>query len=221
MLQERQIAATFFVPGETARRHPGEILNIVTDGHELGHHGDVHEQPGNLTEEQERRMLEVGIEELVKVGGIRPKGYRSPSWDLSENTLRLLGEYDFAWDSSMMAEDFQLYQVGATDESQLVEIPVSWELDDAPHFLFNPLPFYAAGMANPEQVLAIWKAEFDGAYEHNGTFVLTLHPQIIGRWHRMKMLERLLDYISTHNDVDYLCCSDAVARFHDRVDQLK
>ncbi len=213
MLQKRQIPATFFVPGETARRHPDEIRNILTDGHELGHHGDVHEQPGGLSEEQERLMLDKGIEALMKVGSERPKGYRSPSWDLSENTLRLLEEYDFSWDSSLMSDDFKLYSVGSSENQSLVEIPVSWEMDDSPYFTFNPPPFYAAGLADPEKVLNIWKSEFDGAYENNGTFILTMHPQIIGRWHRMKMLECLLDYISSHDNVSYLRGSDAVNKF--------
>jgi hypothetical protein len=41
-----------------------------------------------------------------------------------------------------------------------------------------------------------------------------MHPQIIGRWHRMKMLERLLDYISSHENVRFRRCSDAVKKFN-------
>lgn len=216
LLRDRNLPATFFVPAETARRHPEGIRRIVDEGHELGHHGDIHEQPALLSEEQERRMLEVGIDTLQAISGVRPRGYRSPSWDFGKNTLRLLKEYGFAWDSSLMGDDFQLYPVEEDQlDNGLIEVPVSWELDDAAHFLFNSMP-YATGMACPDKVLRMWKTEFDGAYDNGGVFVLTMHPEIIGRWHRLKMLEQLLDYIQSRTGVTFSCFSPLVDQYRTR-----
>lgn len=211
LLDKYNIRATFFVPADTARRHPGVVKEIHDRGHEIGHHGDVHESPVHVDRDEEKRIIEVGLETLEKLTGERPKGYRSPAWDLSENSIQLFEEYGFLWDSSMMMDDFQLYKLMDGDrETNVVEIPVSWELDDAPHFLFNFFPMYTVGLSQPSKVFDIWSAEFDGAYENEGAFILTMHPQIIGRWHRIQLLDELIHYISGHPGVWFTTCTEAV-----------
>lgn len=211
LLDKYQIPATFFVPADTARRHPELVKDIHARGHEIGHHGDVHESPVNLTRDEEKRVLDTGIETLEKLIGERPKGYRSPAWDLSPNSPQLLEEYGFQWDSSVMGDDFQFYMLkDGNRETSVIEIPVSWELDDAPHFLFNFFPAYFVGLSAPSKVLEIWASEFDGAYAYEGAYVLTMHPQIIGRYHRFVMLEELLQYITGHPDVWFTTCTEAV-----------
>ena len=211
MLEKYGIRSTFFVPADTARRHLDVVKEIHDKGHEIGHHGDVHESPVNVDRDEEKRILEVGLETLEKVVGERPKGYRSPAWDLSPNSIQLFEEYGFMWDSSMMADDFQLYKLKDGDrQTDVVEIPVSWELDDAPHFLFNFFPMYVVGMSFPSKVFDIWAAEFDGAYANGGAFILTIHPQLSGRWHRLQMLDKLIHYICGHPGVWFATCTEAV-----------
>lgn len=211
MLDTYGIRATFFVPAETARRHTDLVREIVANGHEIGHHGNVHENPVKLEPEREGQILAMGIETLEKITGQRPMGYRSPAWDLSDNSIRLLQQYGFVYDSSMMADDFQLYFVKDKDQqTNLVEVPVSWELDDAPHFLFTFAPVYYSGMSAPSKVYEIWADEFEGAYNSGGAFILTMHPQISGRYHRLKMIKKLIDHISGHPDVWFATCSEVV-----------
>lgn len=216
LLEKYEIPATFFVPGDTIRRHREVVKDIHARGHEIGHHGDVHESPPNLSLDDEKRVLDAGIEEIESIIGERPKGYRSPAWDLSSNSVRLFQEYGFLYDSSMMGDDFRPYLL--TDdgkETDVVEIPVSWELDDAPHYLFNFMP-YVAGMSAPSKVYEIWSAEFEGAYESGGVFTLTMHPQISGRYHRLQMLEKLIQHISDHEDVWFATCSEVAADWRQR-----
>ncbi len=211
MLEKHDIRATFFVPADTARRHPDTIKEIHSKGHEIGHHGDVHESPVNVDREEEKRILDVGIEELQKITGEVPKGYRSPAWDLSPNSIQLFEEYGFLWDSSMMHDDFQLYNLKDGDrETKVVEIPVAWELDDAPFYLFNFFPVYTVGMSSPSKVYEIWSSEFDGAYENQGVYTLTMHPQLTGRWHRLQVLDKLIGYIKNHDDVWFATCTEIV-----------
>lgn len=219
LLDRYGLPATFFVPADTARRHPTVVKEIHARGHEIGHHGDVHESPAHLDLGAERRVLEAGLQTLEALTGERPRGYRSPAWDLSPNSLALLSEYGFLWDSSLMGDDFQLYHVGdGASEAGLVEIPVSWELDDAPHFLFDFGPDYMVGLAAPSQVLEIWTSEFEGAYAEGGVFVLTMHPQIIGRYHRLVMLEALLRHIQGRRSVWFATCTDVVRDWLSRQD---
>lgn len=211
LLDKHQIPATFFVPAASARRHEGVVKAIHSNGHEIGHHGDYHESPVNLSRDDEKRILDIGFETLEKVTGVRPTGYRSPAWDLSDSSAQLLEEYGFLYDSSMMGNDFEFYWLRDGErQTRVAEIPVSWELDDAPHFLFNFFPMYIVGMSDPKKVFDIWAAEFDGAYANGGAFVLTMHPQIIGRWHRLQMLDRLIEHMKGHSDVWFTTCTDAV-----------
>jgi peptidoglycan/xylan/chitin deacetylase (PgdA/CDA1 family) len=212
LLDKKGISATFFVPGITAQRYPDLLQEIRIKGHEIGHHGFYHQSPTALTVDEERNALEKGLEALERAAGVRPLGYRSPSWDLSKHSIGLLQEYGFLYDSSLMGDDFNPYAVHGDDaDISLVEIPVSWELDDAPHFMFNFSPKYRVGLSAPAKVFDIWSTEFEGAYLCQGVFTLTMHPQITGRYHRIQMLDRLIDYMADHAGTNFTTCTQ-VAR---------
>lgn len=213
LLDRYDIRGTFFVPADTVRRHERVVKDIHGRGHEIGHHGDLHESPATLGIDEERRILETGIRDIEKAVGEPPRGYRSPAWDLSPNSVGLFQECGFRYDSSMMGDDFKPYLLTHDGkETDLVELPVSWELDDAPHFLFTFMP-YLVGMSTPSKVYEIWTAEFEGAYAANGVFTLTMHPQIIGRYHRLKMLRRLIDHVSEHPGVRFATCREVAEQW--------
>jgi peptidoglycan/xylan/chitin deacetylase (PgdA/CDA1 family) len=207
LLDREEIPATFFVPGHSADTFPALVERAVRSGHELGHHGWLHEVPATLTEEQERSVLERGIASLQRISDLTPAGYRSPSWDLSPHSIRLLREFGFRYDSSLMADDFSLYwcregDVAHTDrafefgrETDLVEMPISWLLDDFPLFEYDQRT--RTGMAPASRVEEIWRDEFDFMADRvpGGVYTLTMHPQVIGRGHRMLMLERLIRHM--------------------------
>ena len=149
VLADRAIVATFYIPGHTVETYPASVEAILSAGHEIGHHGYLHENPCALpSKDEERRVLERGLQALADIAHLTPTGYRSPSWDNSPHTIDLLLEYGFRYESSLMAHDFVPYwcragDVANTDRAyvfgdaiDLVEMPVSWVLDDFPHFEF-------------------------------------------------------------------------------------
>ncbi len=207
LLAEYRIPATFFVPGHTAESFPAGVEAILAGGHELAHHSYDHRDPSTLSLDEERRDLEHGLAVLGRFLGRPPLGYRSPSWDYSPVTLSLLVEYGFLYDSSLFAGDFHPYhprlgdRVGLDEplqpgrEVSLWEFPVDFTLDDWPHFTFNFDPL-RVGLSAPGKVLEIWQDDFDymAGHEPGGIFTLTMHPQVIGRGHRMAMLERFVSH---------------------------
>ncbi len=211
------IRATFFIPGYTADSFPEHVRRIHAAGHEIGNHGYLHEPPAQAggDAEAERAILRKGNDALWRATGVTPAGYRSPSWDLSEHSVRLLAEEGFLYDSSLMADDFRPYLCRDGDqlnpesgyvmgtESELVELPVSWILDDFPYFELRP---QNSIMAAPSHVYEIWQGEFNYAYEHveGGQFILTMHPQVIGRGHRIRMLEKLIRHIRAHPGIRFV-----------------
>ena len=145
LLDREGIPATFFVTGHTADTYPDHVRAIAAAGHEIGHHGYLHENPLALeTPEREREVLLKGFDALDRAAGVRPTGYRSPSWDNSPYTIDLLLEQGFRYESSLMGNDFTPYWCRTGDviqpdgpylfgpEVDLVEMPVSWILDDFP-----------------------------------------------------------------------------------------
>jgi peptidoglycan/xylan/chitin deacetylase (PgdA/CDA1 family) len=203
LLGQYGIPGTFFVPGDTALRHEAVVKQIVEAGHEIGHHGFVHEPPQLLSPGEERSVLERGLEALARHGA-RPVGYRSPGGEVSPSTYPLLLEYDFQYDSSQVGRDTPYWVEIDGEPSELVEVPFAWELTDSAHFKFAFSPSYLAGMSAPSKVEEIWWGDFDGAYEERAMFVLTLHPEIIGRRHRMRLLERTIGHILDHAEVRFV-----------------
>ena len=212
LLSAYGISATFFVPGHTAESFPGSVEAILNAGHEIAHHGYEHRDPSAQSPDEERRSLERGSRALERFLGHPPVGYRSPSWDYSAVTLSLLVEYGFQYDSSLFADDLHPYhprlgdQVGIEEplkpgqEVELWEFPVDLSLDDWPHFTFNFDPL-RVGLSAPSKVFEIWAGDFDYMIKHeqDGVFTLTLHPQVIGRGHRMMLLEQFIQHILSKN----------------------
>jgi len=218
VLEEYALPATFFVPGYTADHYPQHMERIVAAGHEVGHHGYVHESPLTLDEAAERGMIERGIESLRRHTGVLPLGYRAPSWEMSPRTVPLLLEYGFAYDASMMAWDRPYWIHHDGQRTSLVEVPSDWSLADSTHFMFIPSPTYMSGSADPRAVEVMWQEEFDGLYVDGGCLVLTLHPQFIGRYHRLRMLERLLRYMRGRPNVWFARMGEIAAAFRDTED---
>jgi peptidoglycan/xylan/chitin deacetylase (PgdA/CDA1 family) len=204
VLRQAGVPASFAVPGHTALAFPDLVAQVREDGHELVHHGWGHENPAEFDEAGERRIIENGIRAIEKAAGVRPFGYRSPAWDLSPKTLDLLSEYGFLYDSSCMAHDYRAYYLRTGDRwsreepyqfgplTELVELPVYWGLDDYPYFEYS---FGSGGgLREPEAVERQWIAEFEHALAHEpgGIFMLTFHPEFIGRGARIHLLERLI-----------------------------
>ncbi|GIS93527.1 MAG: hypothetical protein CM1200mP22_07640 [Dehalococcoidia bacterium] len=90
LLDAHSIQASFYVPGYVAETHVEMVKEIANRGHEIAHHGYMHEPPSSLTRDQEIEVIESGIRILRNITGEQPQGYRSPSWELSEHSLELL-----------------------------------------------------------------------------------------------------------------------------------
>jgi peptidoglycan/xylan/chitin deacetylase (PgdA/CDA1 family) len=204
LLDRHEIPATFMVPGQVVDDHPDACREIADRGrHEVGYHGYHHESVLEVSIDDERELMRRGIARLEETFGVTPRGNRSPPFALGPNTAELLEEFGFAYDSSLFGHD-EPYRprvpVTGGPLREFVELPVSWELDDAPYFLFSFFP-YMSGLCTPGQVLEIWKAEFDGSYHVGGCFLLVVHPFCIGRHPRIAMLEELITYIKSFPDV--------------------
>jgi peptidoglycan-N-acetylglucosamine deacetylase len=225
LLKRNDIKATFFIPGHVICAYPDTVKAIRDGGHEIGHHGFFHENPASLDRQGEKDILDRGLEVMQRVAGVRPKGYRSPAWDLSPHSIELLRDAGFVYDTSCMANDFysyylrtgdkwgpsELYQFGKV--SELVEMPITWLLDD--FIVFEHIWGSQEGLRRPRDIEELWREEFDYGHANcpGGVITLTMHPQVIGRGSRINMLQRLIDHFRAQDGVVFETLSSAAERW--------
>ena len=209
LLEKYDIKGTFFTPGHTIDSTPECVMPYVEAGHELAHHGWTHRLPVTMERTEEEEEIVRGNESIKRISGRTARGYRSPAWDLSPNSIELLLKHGIKYDSSLMGHDYDCYLARQGDvvelmkpmvrgrETNLVEMPISWSLDDFPHFEYmrNPNGSIQAGLMNATNVLENFVDDYTymtRVQPDFGILTYTFHPHVIGRGHRMMMLERLI-----------------------------
>jgi len=192
LLAEEELKATFFVPGWTAEKYTDRVEAILKGGHEVGHHGYLHEYVTPDDPSREEEVFDQGMEALKRTVGVTPAGYRPPAGDISANMLDVVTRRGLKFVSSMM-DDYKPYRHRLEDGREgPVELPWHWSLDDAIYFLFSiqsPRPVFTNS-----HVLDIWKEEFQEIYRWGGLFDLIMHPQVIGRPSRLVLLREFIAY---------------------------
>jgi peptidoglycan/xylan/chitin deacetylase (PgdA/CDA1 family) len=225
LLERHEVPATFFVPGHTALAYPDLVRSIRDAGHELGHHGWVHEPLSELDPAQEREVLQRGLDALDRVAGVRPAGYRAPNVDVSVSTVEILLEHGFVYDASFSGSDFEPYYLRRGDRfppdgeyvfgesTELVGIPFAWHLSDFQFFEF--VPGVTARQDPPSAVYEIWAGELEWAHANvpGGVYDLTMHPQAIGRGYRLAMVERLIEFAEGLDGARFERLGDYAARW--------
>lgn len=212
LLDKHDLPATFFVPAVTALLHQDAIKAIITKNrHEIGIHGWIHERNSLLSEAEERDVMRRSFDTLKEITGKPPVGIRTPSWDFSPATLKIIRELGLIYDSSLMADE-RPYEINAEGKpTGVVELPVEWIMDDYPYFGFERYTSVRPHIT-PADVLSIWQAEFDQAYAEGTLFILTMHPKYIGHRSRIVMLEQLIDYMTAKKRV-WFATHEAIARY--------
>jgi peptidoglycan/xylan/chitin deacetylase (PgdA/CDA1 family) len=209
LLQEHQLPATFFVPGLTADRYPDTVEQILAAGHEIGHHSYAHVSPFDQDEAAERADFERALEALARFG-VEPKGFRCPSWEPAWRTPALVAEFGLEYDSSLMDADSPYLL--ETSAGEIVELPVHWSLDDWEQYAYLPRPSFKSPIESPQKVLDLWISELDAMRRYGSIFVLTCHPFLSGRPHRVEILRKLIEHALESNDVEFVDGREAARR---------
>lgn len=200
LLDQYAIKSTFFVPGWVAERYQPMIEDILRRGHDVEHHGYLHEPPGTFSSaEQEEEALLKGMEVLKRITGRRPRAYRSPFWEFSAHTIRLLEKHGFEYTGDLMDTLLPEYYVVDGRRTEMINLPGHWILDDLAHFYYHISA--RKTILSCRQVLELYQEEFRGIHAYGGLFTLTMHPQASGRPSRVLMLQELIEYIRAHSDV--------------------
>lgn len=234
------LKTTWFIPGHSAETFPEQMKDVAARGHEIGIHGYSHENPIAMTPEQEEEVLDKCIDLITEISGKRPTGYVAPWWEFSNVTNELLLKKGIKYDHSLMHNDFTPYRVRVGDkwtkidysgkpadwmkplergeETDLIEIPANWYLDDLPPMMFIKKSPNSHGFVNPRDIEQMWKDQFDWVYENMdyAVFPITIHPDVSGRPQVLLMLERLIDYIKSKDGVRFVTMNEMADDFDKR-----
>ena len=228
LFAEHKLRTTWFIPGHSIETFPEQMQAVAAAGHEIGIHGYSHENPIAMTPAQEEAILDRSIELVTELAGKRPTGYVAPWWEFSNVTNELLLKKGIKYDHSLMHNDFHPYYVRVGDswtkidysqhpdswmkplvrgeETDLVEIPANWYLDDLPPMMFIKKSPNSHGFVNPRHLEEMWRDQFDWVYRENdfAVFTMTIHPDVSGRPQVLLMLERLIKHIQSHEGVRFV-----------------
>ncbi|BCS02393.1 polysaccharide deacetylase family protein [Aspergillus luchuensis] len=228
LFSKYNIKATFFIPGHSLETFPEECAMVRDAGHEIGLHGYTHENPSDMTLEQQRDILDKTYHLLYDFTGKPPRGIVAPWWETSKEMADLLLSYGIEYDHSMSHHDCQMYWLRTGDtwtkidysqkaetwmkplvrgqDTGLVEIPGNWYIDDLPPMMFIKSAPNSHGWVNPKDVEELWKDHFDYFYREYDEFVfpMTIHPDVSGRPHVLLMHERIIEYINKHEGVEWV-----------------
>jgi peptidoglycan/xylan/chitin deacetylase (PgdA/CDA1 family) len=211
LLQKEAVPATFFYPAVSALTHPDEVRGVAGEGHEIGIHSWIHELNTKLSHAAERDLSFRASDVLGKLAQKTPCGMRTASWDFSPNTLAVVREMGLLYDSSLMADDDPYELMDDGEATGIVELPPEWIRDDAVYFNFHRFSALRP-YTPPSSVLEIFRAEFEGAWEEKGLFLLTMHPHIIGHRSRLPLLAQLISDIKAKGSV-WFATHEQVARW--------
>jgi len=199
LLDRHELAATFFVPAANLRLKPELAQSIKASGrHEFAAHGWIHERASEMTAEEQKTYLRKSVEEITSQTGQKPVGYRAPFGVVTEQTVPLLQEMGFIYDSSLVADDVPYELLKGGRSTGLVELPPSLNLEDS---LLDPMNTFTAGIQSPGDTLQSYKSAFDVAYREGGMILVLMHPHVSGKLSRIQVLEGLIEYAKSHDGV--------------------
>ena len=196
---------SFFIPAWCIEQYPDTVEMILQGGHEVGHHGYIHEDP-IVTDDTQREWFERALHVHMKICGQKPRGYRAPVYNITDKVIDLMIEHGMKYDSSLMADDIPYLM--QTDKGSIYEMPTHWGTDDWPPFAHYDEIGYMMPVKSPSEGLAAFWEEFDAQYEAGGFFMLIVHPFLTGRLARWRQVEKWLEKTLNEKDVWFASLED-------------
>jgi peptidoglycan-N-acetylglucosamine deacetylase len=225
--REFGIKQTFFLPAWCIERYPATAEIILKGGHEIAHHGYLHEHPNELTPDDELYWFDRSIAAIVKATGQPPRGYRAPSYRFSAHSLDYLVERGLAYDASLFGDDIPYLLDNG--RGRVVELPSHYAMDDWAHFMVARDLGYMMPIKAPSHAMDVFREEFDAAWNYGGLWVSVWHPMVMGRLARAAALVGLIEYMQNKGRVwfakmediaTHVCSVIADGSWNPRIDRL-
>jgi len=207
--KQLDIKQTFFVPAWCIENYPSVVKAMVEEGHEVAHHGYLHENPVTCSRKEQHYWLKRGIKIIENISGQRPRGWRAPLYNFSDNSADLLIEEGFLYDASLMGDDVPY--ILKTEGGELIELPSHWGMDDWPQFVQSMDLDYMMPIKAASRGIEVFRDEFEAMHEYGGLLVGVWHPFATGRLARWRKVVELIEYMKSKGNV-WFARMDDIAR---------
>lgn len=208
LLDQFDVKATFFVCGQTAEKYPDSVRAAHQAGHEIAGMSYAFERVRAMSPERERGMVRRTIKALENVCGATIRGWRCPDYRVSPQTLDILSEEGFDWDSSLLNDDRPcLFDCSG---GSLIELPFTTSTADKT-FIGYPYPI----RSSPDGLANIWGSEFDVLYRESAhgcrLLMLSIQTWATGRPAPLRSLKQFLERLVQYNDIQFARCREVAA----------
>lgn len=211
---------TFFIPAWCIEEHPRAVERILKGGHEVAHHGYLHEQPNLHTRDRELYWTSRAFEVIERFTGKKPRGYRAPLYMFSKHTTEILANLGIEYDTSLMGDDVP-YLLRGRSGGELVELPGFWSMDDWPHYMHSIEMDYMMPISAPEHAAEVYMSEFEAAWEYGGFWQTIWHPFLSGRPPRLRQVEKMLEAMHKKGRVWFPTMEECARHIRKMVDSGK
>ena len=238
LLNKYNIRSSWFIPGHSLETFPEQMAAVRDAGHEIGLHGYSHENPSKMSLQQQKDILDYTYKLVTEFNhGKPPAGNVAPWWEVSKESVQIMLDKGIVYDHSGMAHDCQAYYLRDEDKwtkidykagaknwmkplargnpTALIELPANWYLDDLPPMMFMKNVPNSHGWVNPRDVEQVWKDMFTYCYREEEEFIfpITIHPDVSGRPQVLLMLERFIEWVNKHENVQWVTCLEMAEDF--------
>jgi peptidoglycan/xylan/chitin deacetylase (PgdA/CDA1 family) len=217
LFREFALKQTFFYPAWCMERYPHLVDLIMKEGHEIAHHGYLHEHPNELSRDKEIYWTQRALETIRRMTGRKPRGYRAPLYNFSKHTADILSQEGFLYDASLMGDDIPY--VLETRHGRLIELPSHWALDDWPHFVHNAEFGFQMPIKAPDEAMKVFMSEFEAAWEYGGLWIAVWHPFVTGRLARCHAIKKMIEAMLAKGKVWFAPMEEIAAHVKKSIDE--
>lgn len=209
VLDKHQVRATMSLNAPVCTTYPNIVEGGLSSGWEILAHG--YEQRAINLEKDEREVIRKTIKTIRDFTGKRPRGWMGPGLHETFDTPDILAEEGFEYVADWVNDD-QPYPLKVKTGS-LVAVPYTVELND--------IPIYLVQHHRSPEIYERSRDAFDTLYEEGAESVrfmgISVHPYVSGAAHRIKYIDKILQYIKEHKGVLFMTGEEILDWYNEAV----
>ena len=185
--------ATVSLNASVCQSYPEVFAAMVEANWEMMGHGFL--QRALPLEDDEEAVIRKTVDTITQATGTAPRGWMGPGLAETSDTPDLLAAAGIEYICDWVMDDQPVPMKVKT--GRMVSIPYTVEMND--------IPMYVVQHHRSPEIFERGKDQFDRLYSEGSDsariMCIAVHPYVTGVPHRIGYFEKLLEYITSHDDV--------------------
>ena len=196
-LKSRKITPTLALNGIVVDHYPKAVEEALNLGWELMGHGFI-QRPMHKVD-NEYVDIKTTIEKIKKFSNQSIIGWESPGLTETLDTIDVLADNGIKYVADWVLDD-QPQDLFVKNKNRMLALPYTVEMND--------VVITAVQSHSSNEIFERGKAQFDQLYKESKQTTkimsISIHPYLTGVPHRINFLNKLLDYILDHKDIEFM-----------------